>query len=268
MFTYYTIIGKDINLLKGHIKNVKWWAGFDKLECEKELLVIVYKNDNIPAHVTSEIVDWCLTNHIRVHVFEEPNDIFLNNLYTCWNLGYKQAKDGWVFRGGSDQAFSKDSFLHLYRLAEENKDRKVVLQANTIENRERLQKMNVVSRHFMMNLGNNFEDFDLRKFDFYVNHINKGVKKELLNIQDSLRIWKKPGKLRTSLGEIDRVDGCSWLMKKNEWEKYGPLEPLWNGITGDVLIHDRMQKDGYEEFIVRDCVTYHFVQGESKRQWN
>ncbi len=48
--------------------------------------------------------------------------------------------------------------------------------------------MNVVSRHFMMNLGNNFEDFDLRKFDFYVNHINKGVKKELLNIQDSLRI--------------------------------------------------------------------------------
>ena len=35
-FTYYTIIGKDLNLLKGHVQNIKEYAGFDKLECEKE----------------------------------------------------------------------------------------------------------------------------------------------------------------------------------------------------------------------------------------
>jgi len=57
VFTYYTIIGKDLNLLKGHISNVKDYAGFNKLECEKEILVIVYKNKNIPEHITQEILD-------------------------------------------------------------------------------------------------------------------------------------------------------------------------------------------------------------------
>ena len=36
-----------------------------------------------------------------------------------------------------------------------------------------------------------------------------------------------------------------------------------NWITGDVVIHDRMQTAGYENYLVRDCITYHFVRGES-----
>ena len=53
-------------------------------------------------------------------------------------------------------------------------------------------------------------------------------------------------------------------MKKSDWEEFGPMPPIENGITGDVVIHDRMQTAGYENYIVRDCVTYHFVRGESK----
>lgn len=264
MFTYYTIIGKDLNLLKGHTKNVKEYAGFDKLTCEKEFLVIVYKNKNIPEYITQEILNWCSENDIRTYVYEEPNDVFLTNLYACWNLGYEQAKDGWVFRGGSDQVFSKDSFLHLYRLAEETKDKKYILQVNTIENRERLKIMGVTSRHLTMNFGNNFKDFKFNHFEFYVNHINKKIKKELLTFKDSINAWNKPTKFESSLGIIDRVDGVSWLMKREDWIKYGPLPPIEKGITGDIIIHDRLQTAGYEEFIVRDCVSYHFVQGESK----
>jgi len=35
-----------------------------------------------------------------------------------------------------------------------------------------------------------------------------------------------------------------------------------NMITGDVAIHDYLMNAGYRDYIVRDCVTYHFVQGE------
>jgi hypothetical protein len=53
-------------------------------------------------------------------------------------------------------------------------------------------------------------------------------------------------------------------MTRKDWEEHGPLPVLENGVTGDVVIHDRFQRNGYESFIVRDCITYHFVRGESK----
>ena len=82
-FTYYTIIGKDVNLRKGHVENVREYAGFDKLTCEKEFLVIVYKNANIPQSTTDSILDYCANNDIRTHVYDEPTTVFLNNLYAC-----------------------------------------------------------------------------------------------------------------------------------------------------------------------------------------
>ena len=99
MFTYYTIIGKDLSLLKGHVENIKEYAAFDRLPCEKEFLIIVYKNKKIPEQVTSEILDYCNSQDLRTHIYEEPTDSFLHNLYACWNLGYSEAKDGWVFSG-------------------------------------------------------------------------------------------------------------------------------------------------------------------------
>ena len=71
MFSYYTIIGKDLNLFKGHIDNVKKYAGFDKLQCDKELITIVYKNKNIPEEVTSEILEYCDNEEISTFLYEE-----------------------------------------------------------------------------------------------------------------------------------------------------------------------------------------------------
>ena len=80
MFTYYSIIGRDIDLLKGHVENVKNYAGFDRLTCEKEFLMIVYKNSSISDSVTSDILSFCEDNNIKTHVYEEPNNNFLTNL--------------------------------------------------------------------------------------------------------------------------------------------------------------------------------------------
>jgi len=60
-----------------------------------------------------------------------------------------------------------------------------------------------------------------------------------------------------------RTDGCSWLQEKRLWQKYGPMPTLTRGVTGDVIIHDRYQRAGVPNYLVGDCITYHFVRGES-----
>jgi len=259
-FTYYTIIGKDKNLLRGHLKNVKEYAGFDKLKGEKEIIVVVYTNPSIDKRTTLEIIDLIEKNGARAVIYKEPTTNFLYNLYACWNLGYHEAEEGYVFRGGSDQIFSKNSFLRLYEVAENYKNSNVILQANTIENPKRA----IGSRHILADLGDTYENFKFLEFENLCEQINSKTTKETLNIQESLSTWGKPTSFNSSLGRIDRTDGCSWLMKKSDWIKYGPLPPIEFGITGDVVIHDRMQVAGYENFIVNGVNTYHFVQGESK----
>ena len=266
-FTYYTIIGKDLNLLKCHVDNIKNYAGFDRLPCEKEFIVIIYRNENIPSKITQSLIDYCFENDITYVMYDEPHNIFIENLYACWNLGYEKSSDGYVFRGGSDQVFSKDSFIKLYELAENYRinepDRKIILQANTFENQTRIREINAISRHFTLDLGVTFDTFDYQGFEKFISLINKNINSDTLTIDDCLKYWGRPTQLQTTLGVINRVDGCSWLMTKEEWKKYGPIPVFRNGITGDVAIHDTLQLDGYEELMVKDCVTYHFVRGES-----
>ena len=259
-FTYYTIIGRDPSLLEGHLKNVTEYAGFNDLKCDKKLLVIVYTNSSIPQTTTDEVLTICEKYGAETVLYPEPTSSFINNLYACWNLGYAHALDGMVFRGGSDQVFSKNSFVSLYndRLSCDNE--KVILQANTIENANR----NLGSRHLLAFLGDTFESFSYEGFETLCDGINKNANKPLLSLSESLELWNRPLGFTSSLGQINRTDGCSWLMTKKDWEEHGPIPVIENGITGDVVIHDRFQIAGYESYITRDCVTYHFVRGESK----
>lgn len=264
MFTYYTIIGRDLNLLKDHVNNVKEYAGFNRISGDKEFLVIVYKNPNIPEHVTDDIISYCNSQNIKTHIYNEPTDVFIHNLYACWNLGYEVAKPGYVFRAGSDQVFSKDSFTSLYECASKAPD-KTILQANTIENLTKIQQLGTVSRHFAKDFGVNFETFNYNEFEKFCSEINTQVDGELVDISEALRVWGHPTQFTSSMGVINRADGCSWLMTKDNWETFGPIPAIENNVTGDIIIHDRMQMAGYESYIVRDCITYHFVQGESNQ---
>jgi len=259
-FTYYTIIGKDKKLLEGHLKNVTEYAGFNKLPCDKELLLIVYTNQSIDKEITSELISIGQNYGAKVISYAEPVQNFLQNLYACWNIGYLMSGDGFVFRGGSDQIFSKDSFVNLYDTAYKYRNEDVILQANTIENPRRAFE----SRHILADLGETYEEFDYSKFESLCESLTSKTTKELLTIEESLSVWGKPTSFMSSIGRINRTDGCSWLMKRRDWERHGPLPPVEGGVTGDVVIHDRMQQAGYKNYIVNDVITYHFVQGESK----
>lgn len=257
MFTYYTIIGKSPAMIDAHLDNVCNYAGFNKIpEDDRELLVIVFRNDK--TNKTDEIVEVVHKWGGRVEFYDEPHDNFLLNLYACWNLGYEKAQDGWVFRGGSDQIYSEDSMYKLYVASDVIHD-DIILQANTIENINRSPE----SRHILADLGDDFDTLNMNKFEAMCEDIQSKTDKQFNTINDSLKAWGKPEILNTSMGQIMRTDGCSWLMKRSDWVRFGPLPPLERGITGDVVIHDRMQQAGFRMMIFNDMVTYHFVRGES-----
>jgi len=258
-FTYYTIIGKDPQLLEGHLQNVTEYAGFNKLSCNKKLLVVIYTNPTIPPSITTQIVEVCAKYGAEIIAYPEPTNVFIHNLYACWNLGYEHALDGYVFRGGSDQVFSKDSFVSLYDIAINQGNNNIVFQANTIENAAR----NLQSRHLVADLGTTFTDFNYPEFESLCKDLQKETISPLLSIEDSVSLWGKPTPFYSTLGQINRTDGCSWMMKKSDWETHGPLPVIENNVTGDVVIHDRLQCAGYKSYITRDCITYHFVRGES-----
>ena len=272
-FTYYTIIGKNLKLFQSHVQNIKIYSGFDSMPCDKEFLIIIYKNSSIPESTTQSILDFCKEENIRPVIYDEPDSNFLNNLYFSWNLGYQESKEGYVFRSGSDQVFSKDSFLYLYEAAEKLRTtgyEKFILQANTIENLTALNKIGATSRHFAIDLGGTFEEFDYKTFEDLIASFEKKIPKEidLIDIETALKYWKKPTKLQTTLGIIDRVDGCSWLQMKSDWEKHGALVPInAQGITGDVTYIDELQRQNYKMYIPRNVHTYHFVRGESFNQY-
>lgn len=262
-FTYYTIAGRNAALFEGHVDNVKRFAGLDQVP-DYEFLTIVFINPQIPATTTEKILDIAKQNGIRTVIYDEPNPNFLTNLYACWNLGYERAKPGYVVRGGCDQVFSKNSFVELAKIADEINaaENHIILQANTIENSVALKKIGAHSRHITADLGGSFERMNWVGFAVLVGELSKTGKK-ILNTQESLDTWGHPTAFNSSLGFIDRTDGCSWLMTRADWEKYGPLPPEEKGHTGDVVIHDRLQLTGYKNFIVRDWATYHFVRGDS-----
>jgi hypothetical protein len=263
-FTYYTIIGKNPNLIKGHINNVKTHAGFDRLKCDKEFVVIVYTNSTIPERTTDDILEICSLNNVRAVIYNETGS-WLENLYACWNLGYSVSDDGLVFRGGSDQAFNYDSFVKLYdvTIRKYSTSPKILLNSNTIENSIRANSQGNTSRHITMDFGSSFDDFNLDKFEDYCKTINNNVEEELLTVGDSIRYWGKPTPFRSRVGIHNRTEGCSWLMQKEDWIKFGPMPTIdqW-GITGDCHLHDELEINGYKDYLVRDCITYHFFRGE------
>lgn len=269
-FTYYTIIGKDPYLIKGHLNNIRFHAGFDQLDCPKQIIVVVYKNSKIPKEITEEILDICTQNNAKIVIYDEPTTNFLDNLYRCWNLGYEHSDDGWVFRSGSDQAFNKDSFPKLYDVAmrEREKNSKILLNSNTIEHSVRAMSKGNISRHIIANFGDNFKNFNVDAFEKFCAELNKNVKEELLTVDQSYSYWRKPtGFCSTVSAWHNRTEGCSWLITKKDWEEYGPMIPLTyysrGQITGDCLLHDKLQIVGYKDYLTRDCITYHFFRGES-----
>lgn len=266
-FTYYTIIGKNPELLQGHIENTKFHAGFDRLSCEKEFICIVYTNPSIPKETTSKILDICKKYDVRSVLFEEKTNNFLHNLYSCWNLGYEASDDGWVFRSGSDEFHNFDSLIKIYDIANnlyKLGQTKILYNCNTIEHSIRAAGK---SRHLMANFGDTFQDFNVYEFENYVKKLNENVDKELLSINDCIKYWNKPDVFRSLYygPGHNRTEGTSWLITKEDWLKHGPMNlgVVDGWATGDMVFHDILEHNGYRDYAVRDAVAFHLFRGES-----
>ena len=265
--THYFIVGRNINLLRGCLRNIKTYAGFDELSCSKEILVLIYTNPKIPKETTQELKDYCDTQeHVRWVAHEETGKDFIHNLYDFWHYGYVHARGELIFRAGSDQYFNRGAFPALMNAAEKYDvvKNRIILQSQTIENLSKLKELGFQSRHFCWDLGSAFETFDHEQFEKNIKEINKNVKEDIVDIDSALKYWGRPLPLSTSLGVINRPDGTSWLMSKKDYEMVGPMNINVIGEhTQDVLIHDRLYLSGFRSYIVRDCVNLHFVKGES-----
>lgn len=269
-FTHYTIIGKNPAMIKGHLDNVVHHAGFERMDCDKELVTIVYRNPNISKEITTEICDICSSFGSRVEFFDEPDNVFLTNLYACWNLGYVKSDEGWVFRSGSDEAFNYDSMPNLYDVAMRTRETtpKLLLNLNTIEHAVRAMSRGNVSRHMLGNFGDDFTNFDVNKFEEFIKEINKNVMEELLDVNQSNKYWGKPTPFYCTLGSNhNRTEGSAWMITKDDWLKYGPMNPINYGVTGDCYLHDKLELAGYKDYLTRDAVTFHFFRGESIQRY-
>jgi hypothetical protein len=275
-FSYYTIIGKDADMIRGHLSNVVHHAGYERMECDKELIIVVYRNANIPKEVTEEISDVCTSYGAKIVYFDEPpGSTFLDNLYACWNLGYVHSDEGWVFRSGSDQAFNHDSFPKLYDVAMRmrEKDSKILLNSNTIEHSVRTVASGNHSRHILANFGDSFNEFNVDAFEEFCKKLNENVVEELLTVEESIKYWGRPLPFRSTINiPHNRTEGCSWLITKEDWRIHGPMIPIthfpgWGSITGDCFLHDKLELAGYKDYLTRDCITYHFFRGESIQRY-
>lgn len=258
-FDYNTIIGRDPALFRFHVDNVLRNAGLSREHWDFN--VVVYHNEGIKQEVTDEIMDICTENDIEpTLVYEDPRKPFIMRLYDAWNKVQMLGERELTLRAGSDQTWYPGSFKAIWE-AYENYERfngpDVILQAQTIESPLAGQ-----SRHFIKPFGTTAAEYDEAAFIAFCDEIKAPG---LFDIDAALARWSHPTSFSSSLGEgHNRTDGCSWLQTKDLFKRYGPMPYIRGNWTGDVWIHDNYERGGIPNFIVGDCVTYHFVKGESR----
>ncbi len=251
-FDYYTIIGRNPALFRGHVENTLRNAGLPRDKWDFH--VMVYVNNKIPKETTEEIISICEENDIHFYLHpEDPTKSFIHRLYGCWNRGYSLGKRDLTLRAGSDQTWSPDAFQNLMDAWDSIPNPTAILQAQTVEH----MVSHPGSRHMCRDFGTNFDSYDEEAFYKFCKEISRPG---IYTIGEALKIWEHPTRM---INGPARTDGCSWLQEKRLWQKYGPMPTISNGVTGDVLIHDRYQRAGVPNYLVGDCITYHFVRGES-----
>lgn len=258
-FDYTTIIGRDPKLFRFHVDNVLRNAGLDRDKWSFN--AIVYRNEKIPTEVTDEILDICHRNGITSFViYEDPRKPFIMRLYDAWNLVQEVGNRELTLRAGSDQTWYPGSFaamLDEYETYKKINGPDVILQAQTVESPLAGQ-----SRHFVRPFGTTPDDYDEAAFISFCDEIKADG---LFDILQCVARWGHPTPFSSSIApNHNRTDGCSWLQTKDLFRRFGPMPYIRGQWTGDVWIHDNYERSGIPNYLVGNCITYHFVKGESR----
>lgn len=251
-FDYCTIIGRDPKLWRWHVDNVLRNAGLDRSQWTFN--VIIYYNENIDRAITDELIQICEDNDVVHHMHKEnPSEPFIKRLYACWNKLYELGEYDLVLRGGSDQAWSPESFAILLDEYENCPFTPLVVNAQTVE-------AHGPSRHLIASLGNTPDSFDEQSFLDYCESVKKPG---LYTAKQAIGLWGHP---TPTIDGCYRTEGCSWLQSRELWRKHGPMPDyvMNGGITGDVWFHRRLQDAGVTDLLAGEAITYHLVRGESR----
>lgn len=259
--TVYTVLSKDVELLRWCIGNARERAGVDA-----EYLLVHWVNadlsdsqlDNVER--TAAELGMRLVVHSATRPDQHPTsvDFFLKNLYRAWNLGYAHSHTKYVARLGSDQFFSKGWLAELMR-ASAMRDDNGTFHTWTVES-----PVAKHSRHEVRDFGSTWDTFDVSAFDFYAKAlISQYSSRNLLAAHECRLFYNHPFRRMQC-----RPDGCTWLQTKDLWGRFGPLEDTINaeGVTGDVAYMDRLSDAKIPAYLVPPSVTYHLVRGESREQ--
>lgn len=262
-FDFCSIIGRSPSMFRHFAANVIENAGLSRDAWNFNM--VVYRNSRINPSITDSILKIADDNGIEVHMYDEIEgadkdfEIFLTNLYACWNLCHKVGNTVLSMRAGSDQAFSKNAFKNMLDVwdnyVHQYKHEDLILFHNLIECKENVQQ----SRHILESFGRDWQTFDAAAFKIWC---DKNEQPGLFDWNAAVTKWGAPRNM-PGLSSNFRADGASWLMAKSTYKKYGPMPPRYsNGLTGDIGLMNLMYERGVPIYIVGNSTTYHFSQGE------
>lgn len=255
--TCYSIISRDVGLLRWCIENARMRAGINH-----KWLVIGWD-------ATTEVLQYCIDERIDYYAYEAKpenefnsrTDWFLYNLYNCWELGMNEADTELIVRMGSDQFFSENWLKNLYEAGR----RDLFKGIYNVWTTEGLIAKN--SRHIIKDFGDTWDQFRVNEFDIYANHwiYNNPYMEHktypLVPAVDCGLSYNHPRR-----GFQMRPDGVSWLQSKEVWEKYGPFCKGYSpeGTAPDVYYIDTLNDNGVMSYLVPNSMSHHLCRGESR----
>lgn len=263
LISCYTIIGRNVDLLKQWIECVQDRCGLEPDQYELDL--VLWKPDQ-------DVLDYA-KEHCHQYVIYDPmkqhgNENYVRDLYACWNLGYEMSRCKYVFRSGSDQIFSKNFLKNAMNLIGEYEQPQgldgvsntAFYHLYTLESWEgsKAAYQRPCSRHIMpQGWWDDLLHPNWTKFDMFCESMS--VDKLLTNEEYALP-FKHPTR-----GWIFHTVGASWIQRKSTYDKYGAMIDYvgQGGITGDVELFDRGEKYGVPSLLLGNSFTFHRCKGES-----
>lgn len=267
-FDYATVIGRDVQLFKWTIDQVLRNGAAGLTRDDWDFNTYIYYNEGISEDVTEELIYLCKTHGINYELhYENPSEPFISRLYKAWNRVQLMGKHPITIRGGSDQSFYAGSFreaIKYYEIQIAMLDGPCVVNFQTVES-----PLAGLSRHYILDAGSTPETY---KEEIFIEFCDKIKMSGLWTIGNAMNRWDgKPGPFTSSLGHNHlRGDGVSWVLSKELFKKFSPMPALVNTpygpITGDVIIHDRLEAAGIPSYIAGEAISYHLVAGESRER--
>jgi hypothetical protein len=194
-----------------------------------------------------------VTVHPYIEVEGEDFETWLFNLYSTWHICQIVGDSSYNIRAGSDQAFGPSAFAHLIDAMDEfafkNGHDNVILFNNCIECKDNVSE----SRHILESMGKSWDAFDeALLYDWCAKNEEVG----LFDWHRAFSKWCAPKDL-PGCPMNQSPDGCSWIMSKQLYRRFGPMIPRDTYGTGDISLMMRIRNAGVPIYIVGDSTTYH-----------